>query len=273
MNLAKLFFVTLVLATAQGQQPQTVAHVLDLKGSWRIDGQASPITRGQAVAKGARVVAVSNRPGDAITLIHEQDLARQQIVCDDSPTNPCKSPTAVDAPSISAAPATGQVATLVHAAFAILMGSSPSTASQYAVTMTRSVPSEKFQEAVVPFSPDGTIVLPHSPGGISVGHYTLLITPSGSTASTTATATLASGGVWQPMPFAAPGLFQISIRDVQDHHIENLMLLVVNPDHAEALQQAFDQTKTLTDSWTGPNARTEEHQFLRALLLSERDAQ
>jgi hypothetical protein len=273
VKLAKLFSATLILASAQAQQPQTVAHVLDFTGSWRIDGQASPIARKQAIAKGARVIAVSNRPGDVITLIHEQDLSRQQIVCDASPANPCKSPTMVDTPSSPAPPATSQVATLVHAAFAILMGSSPDTASQYAVTMSRSVPSEKIQEAVVTFSPDGTIVLPHSPGGISVGHYTLLITPSGSTTSTTATATLGSGGVWQPMPFAAPGLFRISIRDAQDHHIENLMLLVVNPDHAEALQQAFDQTKTRTDSWTGPNARTDEHQFLRAFLLSARDAQ
>jgi hypothetical protein len=244
-----------------------------MKGTWKVDGQATPIARGQAVGKGAKVIAISDRPGDSISLIHEQDLSRQQILCDASPTNPCKTPTLIDPPSSPAPQATSQVATLVHAAFALLMGSSPATASQYAVTMTRGVPAEKIQEAVVPLSHDGTIVLPHSPGGIPVGQYALQVTRSDTTQSTQQPATLSHGGVWQPIPFASPGLFHISIRDAQDHAIANLMLLVVAEDHADQARQAFDKTRTLTDAWTGPNARTEQHEFLRALLLSESKAQ
>jgi hypothetical protein len=258
---------------ARAQQPQIVAHVLDVKGTWKIDGQTSPITRGQALAKGARVIAVSNHPGDAISIVHEEDLSRQQIVCDASPTNPCKTPTLIAPPASSAPQATSQVATLVHAAFALLMGLSPATASQYAVTMTRSVPSEKIQEAVVPLSPDGTIVLPHSPGGIPVGQYALQITRSDSPEFTQQNATLVHGGVWQPIPFASPGLFHIAVRDAQDHAIANLMILVVKQDHADSAQQVFDATKSLADAWTGPNARTQEHEFLRALLLSESETQ
>jgi hypothetical protein len=266
-------FAVLFQIPLWAQQPQIVVHVLDVKGTWQIDGQSSAITRGQPLARGSRLIAVSGHPGDSISLVHEEDLSRQQIICDASPANPCKSPTLIDHPSSPVPQASGQVATLVHAAFALLMGSSPSTANQYAVTMTRSVPSEKIQEAVLPLSHEGTIVLPHSPGGIPVGQYALLIEHSGSAESKKQDAVLGHGGVWQPIPFASPGLFHISVRDAQDHPIANLMVLVVPQDQADTAQQAFDETKKLADAWTGPNARTQEHEFLRALLLSQSAAQ
>lgn len=265
--------VALCQLPLSAMQAQILVHVLDVKGKWQIEGQASAVTRGQALSKGARLIAASGRPGDSISLVHEEDLSRQQIICDASPANPCKSPTVIEQTSSLAAPASGQIATMVHAAFSLLMGSSPSTANQYAVTMTRSVPSEKIQEAVLPLSSAGTIVLPHSPGGIPVGQYTLLVERPGSADSTKQDAVLGPGGVWQPISFASPGLFHISVRDAQDHPIANLMVLVVPQDQADKVLPAFEETKKLADAWTGPNARTQEHEFLRALLLSESTAQ
>jgi hypothetical protein len=250
--------------TAHGQQ--AVAHVLDLKGTWRIDG-GSAIARGQGLMQGAKIAAASNQPGDMITIVRAQDLSRLQVICDASPADPCRSPFVVQPSSTPAAPATSQVATLVHAAFSLLMGSSPATASQYAVTMTRSFPAEKLQESVVSLSPEGTLLLPHSPGGIPVGNYTLLIVPVGSSEGTQQKAILAPGGAWQPIPFPAPGLFQISIRDAQDHH--NVMLLVTTENHAEKLSADFDEAKSHTETWSGPSARRDEHLFLRAFLQSE----
>jgi hypothetical protein len=255
-------------------QTQIAAHVLDLKGTWRVDGTSTSISRGQALPLGAKIVAASNHPGDSITIVRAQDLSRLQIICDSSTTNPCGTPAIVQPSSTPSPPASSQVATLVHAAFSLLMGSSPATASQYATTMTRSFPAEKLQEDVMPPSQDGTLILPHSPGGIPVGDYTLLIAPIGSTTTTTQQkATLNPGGAWQPIPFPAPGLVQISVRDAQDHHIANVMLLVTGENRADKLKAEFDEARTHAETWDGPNARRDEHLFLRAFLQSESNDQ
>jgi hypothetical protein len=246
---------------------------LDLKGTWRIDGSSATIARGQALPEGARIIATSNQPGDMITIIRGQDLSRLQVVCDATPTDPCKTPVVVEPSSTPAPPATSEISTLAHAAFSLLMGSSPATASQYATTMARGFPAEKLQEDVIPLSLDGTLQLPHSPGGIPVGNYNLLIAPVGSTEGTQQNATLNPGGVWRPMPFPTPGLFQISIRDAQDHHIANIMLLVTKEDQADKVKKEFDEARSHTETWSGPNARRDEHLFLRAFLQSESDAQ
>jgi hypothetical protein len=255
-----------------GQQPQIAAHVLDLKGAWRIDGRVAPLARGQGLAQGTKIIATSNQPGDMITIVRTQDLSRLQIICDATAADPCKAPVVIQPASAAPTQATSQVATLVHAAFSLLMGTSPATASQYAVTMTRSFPAEKLQEGVIPLSHDGTLVLPHSPGGIPVGNYTLLISPVGSSGSTEQKAVLSPGGAWQPVPFPAPGLYQISVRDAQDHHIANVMLLVMKEDQADNAKTAFEEAEHETQSWSGPNARRDEHLFLRAFLQSESNA-
>jgi hypothetical protein len=240
---------------------------------WGSDGGSAAVSRGQGLMQGAKIAAISNQPGDMITIVRAQDLSRLQVVCDATPTDPCRSPIVIQSSSATATPATSQISTLVHAAFSLLMGSSPATASQYAVTMTRSFPAEQLQESVVSLARDGTLLLPHSPGGIPVGNYTLLIASVGSSDSTQQKAVLAPGGAWQPIPFPEPGLFQISVRDAQDHHIANVMLLVTSEDHAEKLQAAFDEAKSHTETWSGPSARRDEHLFLRAFLQSESNTQ
>jgi hypothetical protein len=257
---------------AFGQQPQIVAHVLDLKGAWRIDGGTATLSRGQGLPQGTKIMASSNQPGDMITIVRTQDLSRLQVICDTTPADPCKAAVVIQPASAAPAPATSEVATLVHAAFSLLMGTSPATASQYAVTMTRSFPAEKLQEDVIPLSNDGTLLLPHSPGGIPVGNYTLLISPVGSSESTEQKAVLNPGGAWQPVLFPAPGLFQISVRDAQDHHIANVMLLVTKEGQADDARTAFEEAEHATQSWSGPNARRDQHLFLRAFLQSESNA-
>jgi hypothetical protein len=258
---------------ASTSHAQAVAHVLDLKGAWRIDGTTAAAARGQGLPQGTRIIAVSHQPGDMITIVRAQDLSRLQVICDETPADPCRVPTIIQTVTTPAPKATSQVATLVHAAFSLLMGSSPATASQYATTMTRSFPTEKLQEDVIPLSSDDTLLLPHSPGGIPVGNYTLQIAPVGAPETTQQKAVLGPGGAWQPIPFAAPGLFQISVRDAQDHHIANVMLLVTTQDKTEKVKAEFDEARSHTETWSGPNARRDEHLFLRAFLQSESNEQ
>jgi hypothetical protein len=263
--------IALAAAGLHSQSPDA-AHVLDLKGTWKIAGNKVALVRGQGLTQGESIVAASNQPGDMIVIVRAQDLSRLQIVCDATPQNPCHAPIAVQPPGTPAPAATSHIATLLQAAFSLLMGSSPATASQYATTMTRSFPAEKLQENVVALSADGTLALPHSPGGIPAGHYTLQIVPVGSDTHSQQAATLNLGGAWQPIPFSTTGLFEISVRDAQDHHVDNIMLLVANSGHVEDLLAAFNEAKGQSDTWIGADARHDEHLFLRAFLQSESNA-
>src|SRR3954470_25042826 len=64
---------------ARGQQGPVVAHVLEATGEWRLHGTAGKLAAGQGLAAGASIDAVSNRPGDAITIVRDEDMSRQRM--------------------------------------------------------------------------------------------------------------------------------------------------------------------------------------------------
>ena len=47
------------------------------------------------------------------------------------------------------------------------------------------------------------------------------------------------------------------------------LILVVPAAEYEARRHEFDAMKSRTAAWTGPSARSDEHLFLRAFLLTE----
>lgn len=78
------FWVAVSLTAVQGQQPQIVAHVLDVKGEWHPEGTTELIVAGRGLVSGTRVAAGSNRQDDAITIVRDEDMSRTRIVCDAS---------------------------------------------------------------------------------------------------------------------------------------------------------------------------------------------
>jgi len=253
-----------------GQQPQVVAHVLDVKGEWHLEGATGPLVAGRGLVAGATVVAGSNREGDAVTIVQDEDMSRLHIVCDGSSSNPCRNPVVVKGMAPTAA-GQSQFRGIVQAAISVLLSRPPAIASHYALTLTRGKPTVQESEAVVSLDPEQGVVLPPAPETMPAGRYTISTSSRAGQTSPPAVQTgqLTSEGTWRPLPWEAPGLYDLSILSSNGERVADVMLLVTTRAQFQSTRETFEAMKARTAAWTGPNARPDEHLFLRAFLLTE----
>jgi hypothetical protein len=259
--------VAAAVAGLPGQQP-VVAHVLDIKGEWHLQGSAAPVAAGAGLTAGAAIVAGSNRLGDAITIVRDADMSRQHIACDSTATNPCRNPIVVEEPP-SATAAQSQLKTIVETALGLLLSKPPAIASHYALTLSRGAETVQEWEGVAALDSANGVALPPPPADMPAAKYTVSITKTGDSGTATEqTLMLTSDGLWRPLALKAAGLYEISFTSSDGDQVADELLLVVPADRYDAARAKFDATKARTAEWTGPSARTDEHLFLRAFLLS-----
>ena len=262
--------VLLTIAGLRGQQPAAVAHVLDVKGDWHVQGSNSAVVAGEALTAGANITAGSNRPGDAITIIRDEDMSRRRIACDASAVNPCTKPITIEGATSAALTTQSQLKSIVQSAIAILLNKPPAIGSHYAVTLSRGRETVREWEEVVRLDPMQGIVLPPAPADMPAGQYTVSIARNGEASSAIEQpARLTSDGTWKPLPLDAAGLYEVSIINADGDKVADAMLLVVPAVEYEAKRNKLDSMKRRTATWTGPAARADEHLFLRAFLIFE----
>jgi hypothetical protein len=258
-----------VLAATAGARAQVVAHVLDVMGDWHLQGTATTVALGQALMAGAKITSGSNRPGDAITIVRDEDMSRQRIACNDSASNPCRNPITVDGGSSAAPAGESQLKNMVQTALAVLLNKPPAIMSHYALTMSRGNATVQEWEEVVSLDPVQGIVLPAAPQDMPSGQYTVSIERARDASPVTQqTLLLTSAGTWKPLSLGAAGLYEALITDANGEQVADAFLLVVPAAEYEAKRREFDTVKSRTAAWTGPSARADEHLFLLAVLLS-----
>jgi hypothetical protein len=264
------WYLAAAMTSAYGQQPQAAAHVLDVKGEWHLQGKSELVVSGEGLAAGATITAVSNRPGDAITIVRDEDMSRIHVVCDASTSNPCRNPVAVPGVSSGAATAQSQFSGMVQAAISVLLNRPPAIGSHYALTLTRGAETVQESEGVVALDPATGIVLPPPPPEMPAGRYTISIAQAGEKASAIQqTLLLTSEGQWRPLPLDAPGLYEFVISNADGDQVSDVMLLAVPAPQLQSKLGEFAAMTSRTATWTGPAARSDEHLFLRGFLLSE----
>jgi len=268
-----VFLSLMVCGVNLHAQQQVVAHVLDVTGEWRLHGTAGKLAAGQALAAGAEIDPVSNRQGDAITILRDEDMSRQRMACDSSAANPCRNPMVVTASASEPPSGFAQLKGMLQAAVGVLLSKPPAIGSHYAMTLSRGSDTVAELEGVAALDPAQGVVLPAPPEDVAAGPYTLSIIRTGTREAAAQpikqTARLTSDGAWRPIPLDSPGLYEIAISDAQQQPVANLMVLVTTPAEFQQKQQKFDALKARATTWTGPGARSDEHLLLRAFLLSE----
>jgi hypothetical protein len=266
-----VFLSLMVCGVNLHAQQQVVAHVLDVTGEWRLHGPAGKIAAGQALAAGAVIDPISNRPGDAVTILRDDDMSRQRMACDSTAANPCRNPMVVTISGSEPSSGFTQLKGMLQAAVGVLLSKPPAIGSHYAMTLSRGSETVSELEGVAALDPAQGVVLPAPPEDVAAGPYTLSIVRTGKTAAqpTQQPARLTSDGAWRPIPLDAPGLYEIAVTDVEQQTVANLMVLVTTPADFHEKQQKFDALKARAATWTGPGARADEHLLLRAFLLSE----
>jgi hypothetical protein len=267
-----IFFSLIVCGAGLHAQQPVVAHVLDVTGEWRLHGTAGKVASGQALAAGALIDAVSNRPGDGLTILRDDDMSRQRMACDTSAANPCRSPMIVQASASEQSSGFAQLKGMLQAVVGVLLSKPPAIGSHYAMTLSRGAESVLELEGVAALDAAQGVVLPAPPPDVAAGPYTLSIVRTGNGAASQPvkqSARLTSEGDWRPIALDAAGVYEITIRNAQEESVANLMVLVTAPAEYADKQQRFDALKAHADTWTGPGARNDEHLLLRAFLLSE----
>jgi hypothetical protein len=268
--IALSFLATLAAVAIQAQQPQTVAHVLDVQGDWRIDGTTTTIAAGQALSAGNRIVATAPKAGNAITILRDDDMSRQRVACDGTATDPCRTPIVISDPSASQPSAMTQLKGIMQAAVSVLLNKPPAISTHYAMTLSRGADTIRELEAVAALDPSQGVAPPPPPQDMPAGVYTFSIAHADNPSSSTdMSVTLTSDGNWRPVSITAPGLYEVSILNADQEKVADLMLLVAAPADYEQERDKFTSLKNVAEGWTGPDARNDEHLLLRAFLLSE----
>lgn len=256
-------------AGLRGQQ-QVVAHVLDVRGDWHLQGAAATVAAGQALMNGARIAAGSNRPGDSITIVRDEDMSRQRVACDSTATNPCRNQINIEVASSPTPSTQSQFTAMVHTALAVLLNKPPAIESHYALTLSRGNVTVQEWEDVVSLDPVHGFVLAAAPQDMASGQYTVSIVRARDAAPVAKQAALlTSAGTWKPLTLDAPGLYEASIIDADETRVADAFLLVVPAAEYDAKRKDFETMKSMITSWTGPSAQADQHLFLRAFLLSE----
>jgi hypothetical protein len=238
----------------------SVAHVLDLKGNWRVTGQGPQAKAGQALYAGTEVVVEGAVNGDFITIVRDSDLTRQRIVC----PNECHRPIRIRPdPAVRSA----GIQQLLKVAMDLLLDKPPALANAYATPMSRGRDLTVVED-LAPFDPVLGTSLAKTLPALPAGDYTVNVIAVGQDQQTISQSlTLSENGNWQLLQISSPGLYQLYIADAEQTEVANVLLLLTPRSEYSEKRRAFDAMKSRASTWEGPSGRADKHRLLRAVLV------
>jgi hypothetical protein len=250
-----------------GQQVQPVAGVLNVNGSWQLEGQQGPVRAGQKLYPGDKLSTAPYNYANWITIVHYNDGSRTRIACENSPKNPCHSSVLVNAPNPTD---TSQALSLIKAAFDLLVGNPPEVLSHDSPTIGRGKYVVALREDVVNLDGEKGLSLKGRIPVLPAGIYTIETSKSdGNRIPIKAQISTEVDGSWQSsVAVPAPGLYTVTIKDSEGELRANLLILFVKASQYDSARQAFEAIKNEAETWQGANAEADENILLRATLLA-----
>lgn len=262
-----LWTLTVGFTPLSGQESRPVAYVLNLTGTWQLDGQQGTVKAGQPLDTGSRLSTASHDSDSSITIMRSDDLSRTRIVCDNSATNPCRNPIVIS-PTSSEVPA-NRFKALTTVALSLLLDKPPAVASHFSATLSRGEYVIAEKEDVVMISDENGFSLADALPVLPPGRYTVNATKSdGKTLLFSEKITHSADGSWQILQIPTPGLYMVSLTDSDGERRADLLFWVLPSTEYRAAKDKFDAIKGYTSRWKGLNAQADEHLFLRAVLLA-----
>jgi len=262
-----LWTLTVGLTPLSGQAFRPVAYVLNLTGTWQLDGREGEVKAGQALDAGSKLSVALRADDSSITIMRSDDLSRTRIVCDNSANNPCRNPIVIS-PISSEVPA-NRFKALTAVALSLLLDKPPAVASHFAATLSRGEYVIAEKEDVVMLNKENGVSLTDALPVLPPGRYTVNATKNdGNPALFSDKITHFADGSWQTLRIPTLGLYMVSLTDSDGERRADLLFWVLPSSEYRAAKDKFDAIKGYTSRWKGPNAQADEHLFLRAVLLA-----
>jgi hypothetical protein len=257
-----------ILVCPCSQAADVAGYVLDVQGTWSLQGQRAELMVGAPVAEGARLVAATPTAGDHIVVVEARSgavlVARH---CDTG--RACTRPLVVPRPS-DAHSEESPVARMLNGIFARIAGDP----DRYIATLSRG--SAGLVDAVLPWSDDGVDLARVFPGltagsGHEVGVTTLQCRGPGACPQQPLTSRIGvpTGERSATIHGLAPGLYEVVVDGprgpIGPERIRAWILLLPAPQHARA-EEIYRAGVDLAERWgTDVDAATRQG-FLHALL-------
>jgi hypothetical protein len=261
--------LTLIVGVTHFSAPQSqpVAYILNLTGTWQLEGQKGTVKMGQPLEAGSRLSTASDNYQNSITIMQRDDLSRTRVTCDSTPNNPCLKPIVIK-PVSSEAPAS-RFKPLISAALSLLLDKPPAVATHFSATLSRGEYVVVEKEDVIALDNENGSYLPSAFPALPPGRYTITATESdGKTPPLIEKIVHSGDGSWQPFRIPTPGLYTISLTDSDGERRADLLILLLPTGEYRAAKGKYDAVKSLTSKWTGSTALADEHLLLRAVLLA-----
>ena len=241
-----------------------VGYVFKMTGEWLQDG--SPLKQGERVFAGARITIspdfLARNRTDAEIVVHLANGQREER----SAKNPGSLSEPIELEPLKT-PDSGfaKVVNAVQSLFA-------KQPERYIPVMTRSERRQPLQEAVVTLQ-NGTTNLTSLFESASQGKYLVRFRALSVDAPSSTSVPNKANVDWDPaaksgakISLAAPGLYRVSILDLEEQPLGGTWILVCKPENFQAAEKAFAEALELTKRW-GPGIPDEErHAVLRAYL-------
>jgi hypothetical protein len=259
--------LTVGVAYLSGQQAQPVAYILNLNGTWQLEGRQEAVKAGQPLSAGSKLFTNWNNHDNFITIMQCDDLSRIRIACDNTPSNPCRNPVVIN--SISTITPTNRFRTIATTALALLLDKPPPVASHFSATLSRGEYVILEKEDVLMMSDTNQFSVAESFPALPPGRYAVNATKSGTTTpSLSEKIAHLPDGSWQNLHISEPGLYMISILDSDGERRGDVLILFLPGSEYRAAKEKFDAIKAQTSKWNGTSAQADEHLFLRSVLLA-----
>jgi len=263
-----LFWLSSVLAAqpenSSHSDASVVGYVFKMTGEWLQDG--SPLKQGERVFAGARITvspdALAQDPSDAEIIVHLASGQREE--------RSAKNPGSLSEPielELLKTPDSG-FAKVVNAVQSLFV----KQPERYIPVMTRGQRSQTLQEAVVTFQ-NGTTNLTSLFESVPQGKYLVRLRALSVEGASATSLSNKANVDWNPsaksgakISLAAPGLYRVSILDLEERPLGSAWVLLCKPEGFQAAEKAFGEALELTKKWGAGVSDEERHALLRAYL-------
>lgn len=250
-----LWIALLAIAGAQSVPKSPFGLAWQVKGLWRVDGDANPLQTGDTIKPGTLLWPIEGSPAHSVTVLLPDG---QRILYECFLTADCSRGFRVPSLFRRPEPRAADMLWRIHAALATT-GRPPDIASSNGTAAPR-------DEAVAMLDAQSRCEITGLVSALSNGHYTYMIRKFGHSDTPGLRKTFEKREASVTLEIPAPGLYDVIVTDPLNKPRVDLLIAAVRAPQAAETQASFRDAKALLKDWNDDFQGWPIHDFQRAYL-------